>query len=323
MSNYLSAFAEDLENMIEMKTALGYKKSTFIDRAHKFDEFCLKNFPEESVLSEAIVLTWIKEKMGKGSSAAHARAAFVRGLAKYQNAIGKNAYMLSDKFATGHNAFIPYLMTDNELSEFFKVADTVEKKSDILWEPTISTYFRLTYTCGLRPGEGRKLKTENVDFSTGEIQIIDSKWHKSRTVVMSEDMLVLMKKYAFIRKNHRPDSEYFFPSPSGGPYTSGQFGTVFKKIFAISKSDVPKEFLPSIRVYDLRHRFATANISMWLDQKLDISSRLPYLQTYMGHRDIEATGYYIHLLPENLVKSTGIDWETLNRMVPRAELWEK
>ena len=46
MSNYLSAFAEDLENMIEMKTALGYKKSTFIDRAHKFDEFCLKNFPE-------------------------------------------------------------------------------------------------------------------------------------------------------------------------------------------------------------------------------------------------------------------------------------
>ena len=49
MSNYLSAFAEDLENMIEMKTALGYKKSTFIDRAHKFDEFCLKNFPEESV----------------------------------------------------------------------------------------------------------------------------------------------------------------------------------------------------------------------------------------------------------------------------------
>ena len=37
---------------------------------------------------------------------------------------------------------------------------------------------------------------EFIDFSTGEIQIIDSKWHKSRTVVMSEDMLVLMKKYA-------------------------------------------------------------------------------------------------------------------------------
>lgn len=81
-------------------------------------------------------------------------------------------------------------------------------KRDILWRLTISTYFRLTYTCVLRPGEGRNLKLENIDFSTGEIQIIDSKWHKSRTVVMSEDILVLMKKYASIRKNHRPDSEY-------------------------------------------------------------------------------------------------------------------
>ena len=37
----------------------------------------------------------------------------------------------------------------------------------------------------------------------------------------------------------------------------------------------------------------------------------------------EATAYYIHLLPERLVKSAGIDWEAMNRLIPRVELWEK
>ncbi len=32
---------------------------------------------------------------------------------------------------------------------------------------------------------------------------------------------------------------------------------------------------------------------------------------------------YIHLLPENLIKSAGIDWEGMNHLIPRVELWEK
>ena len=41
-----------------------------------------------------------------------------------------------------------------------------------------------------------------------------------------------------------------------------------------------------------RHRFATAVLNRWLDEKKDLGSRLPYLQTYMGHRNLEATAYY-------------------------------
>ncbi len=70
-------------------------------------------------------------------------------------------------------------------------------------------------------------------------------------------------------------------------------------------------------------RYATAVLNRWLDEKKDLGSRLPYLQTYMGHRDLEATAYYIHLLPENLIKSAGIDWEGMNHLIPRVELWEK
>ena len=47
-----------------------------------------------------------------------------------------------------------------------------------------------------------------------------------------------------------------------------------------------------------------------------------YLQMYMGHKDVSHTAYYIHLLPENLIRSKGVDWESLNAVFPGVELWQ-
>ena len=129
---------------------------------------------------------------------------------------------------------------------------------------------------------------------------------------MSEDMLSLARSYAGIRDAAFPGSAYFFPAPDGGPYSAQKIQGKFKWFFARTKPGIPKDLLPAVRVYDLRHRFATAVLNRWLDEKKELSSRLPYLQTYMGHKDWEATAYYIHLLPEKLVKSAGIDWEAMN-----------
>ena len=69
-------------------------------------------------------------------------------------------------------------------------------------------------------------------------------------------------------------------------------------------------------MYDLRHRFASAILNRWIDEKRDLYAMLPYLRAYMGHFDLSATAYYIHLLPESLVKSNGIDWAALESVIP-------
>ena len=38
---------------------------------------------------------------------------------------------------------------------------------------------------------------------------------------------------------------------------------------------------------------------------------LPYLRAYMGHEKFEDTAYYIHILPDRLLKSPGVDWESI------------
>ncbi len=90
-----------------------------------------------------------------------------------------------------------------------------------------------------------------MDLNTGELRIIETKKHKSRNIVMSDEMNSLAKSYAAVRDAAFPESEFFFPSPSGGPYSAGWMQGKFKRFFALSKPDVPKDLLPSVRVYDL------------------------------------------------------------------------
>ena len=320
---FASGFAQDLESMIALKRALGDSENPYLDRATRFDRHRTEVYPGQQELTPAIVLRGLKPEPGKSPQTIHGKAAFVRALGKYQKSIGKAAYILPDRFTAGGTVFIPYLFGDDELAALFHEIDCYQYPRDPFRPLLLRTYFRMTYTCGLRPNEGRNLRRNEVDLNSGEVRIIETKRHKSRTVVMSEDMLSLARSYASIRDAGFLESAYFFPAPDGGPYSAQKIQGKFKWFFARTKSGIPKDLLPAVRVYDLRHRFATAVLNRWLDEKKELSSRLPYLQTYMGHKDWEATAYYIHLLPEKLVKSAGIDWEAMNRLIPRVELWEK
>lgn len=171
------------------------------------------------------------------------------------------------------------------MTALFQAIDSFRPRNakDTFQPILLSTYFRLTYTCGLRPNEGRNLMTKDVDLKSGEIQIMNSKHHKSRIVVMSDDMLSLAQSYAVFLNAAHPYCDFFFPSPKGTPYTAVWMQNKLKKFFAQTQPDISEEFLPAIRVYDPRHRFATAALNRWLDAKQNIQARLPYLQMYMGH----------------------------------------
>ena len=114
-----------------------------------------------------------------------------------------------------------------------------------------------------------------------------------------------------------------FPDRNGNPYSSPWMQNKFKAFFAAANPGVDPDMLPPVRIYDLRHRFASAALSRWLDSGENLFNRLPYLRAYMGHKELSATVYYIHLLPENLVKSAGIEWDSLRRMIPEVELWDE
>ena len=75
--------------------------------------------------------------------------------------------------------------------------------------------------------------------------------------------------------------------------------------------------LARVRVYDLRHRFATTLMMKFLEEGKDLSNILPYMSSYMGHSSFEETAYYIHLLPDRLRTSKAIDWKKMESLIPK------
>jgi integrase len=174
--------------------------------------------------------------------------------------------------------------------------------------------FRLTYTCGLRPNESREILAKNVNLDTGEIVITNTKRDKDRVVVMSDDMLGMCRRYDARRGIFGGGSPYFFPAKDGGAFTSAKIIAAFNRAWAMAVCSLQNPVPPSVRVYDLRHRFASARLNRWLDEGRDLFSMLPYLREYMGHHSLNETAYYIHILPENLTKSSAVDWVKFNAM---------
>lgn len=319
---FVSRFGTDLSDMIRLMVVQGGSESTYMSRASSFDLFCYEQHPACDELTEALALSWVNRNTTSAATI-HYRATFLRGFACYLNRIGKPAFVIPDKYFCSRSFFVPYLFSDKELTDLFAAIDRFQCPGNPFLPIVLSTYFRLTYTCGLRPGEGRNLMRSDVHLDSGEVYIRCSKKNKSRVVVMSDDMLALAKKYAVLLNANDPDGELFFPQKNGRPFSAVQMQKRFQHFFVTAHPHLHAEFVPSVRVYDLRHRFATATLNRWLDEKQDIQARLPYLQTYMGHTALSATAYYIHLLPENLVKSSGVDWAGLSKVYPNEELWRE
>jgi integrase len=313
MNEFKSAFAVQIAEMLEFREAIGYKADTHKAYLLKFDEFCCENYPAATELTERIALAWAEPEQGCGVGANQA----IRAFGDYLAAMNEPAYILPEGYTSQKSSFNAYVFTDRELSALFSEIDCVQPSAA---NPHINiiapVLFRLTYTCGLRPNESRELLREHVNLETGEIFITNTKKQRERMVVMSDDMLEYARNYETIRRSLADDNLFFFPSAQGTPYSANTIDKLIKSCWTRANPDITKKELPSVRVYDLRHRFASACLNRWLDEKRDLMVMLPYLRAYMGHLRMDDTLYYVRLLPEKLVKSGSINWDALDNMLP-------
>ena len=138
---------------------------------------------------------------------------------------------------------------------------------------------------------------------------------------MSNDMLAMSREYNLRRGIIGVGNPSFFPSNCGGPLTNERVYAAFNKAWGMARRTLECPMSSSVSVYSLRHRFASACLNRWLDDGENLMAMLPYLRAYMGHDKLSETAYYIHILPVNLIKSPGIDWDALNAILPEVRKW--
>ena len=322
MSDFTSSFAAQIEEMLSLRVSMGRSPRTHREHLLNFDRFCSLHFPYVTELSQEMALRWMEKRPGENARGQQARASAIRCLSSYLDAMGIPAYILPDRFVGGNSDFTPYIFNDEELTALFSAIDSFPPTSrHPFLHLILPVFFRLVYTCGLRPREGRELLHKNIHFETGEILIAQTKGYKDRMVVMSDDMWELCRAYEQKRHIFAPGNAYFFPDTDGGALPGPWLNKQFQKCWAAANPGRDVGTLPGVRIYDLRHRFASATLNRWLDEKKDLHAMLPRLRAYMGHTELSGTAYYIHLLPENLVKSAGIDWNSFTDILPEVDVW--
>ena len=311
MSAFSSNLGPAMAAFLEYRSALGYSRVHFQQALQNLDKFVVDEYPSAEYLTGEIVSDWVDAQIGNRDQ----KTSCVRLFGEYLNSVGQTAYVLprgrvrtTRKSANNGKSETAYIFTDDEMRRLFAAIESIpDNRNEPMLREMFPVMMRLTYTCGMRPNESRVLKVENINFNTGTILITETKCNKERIVVMSPEMLALAKEYDAKRAVLSHGSDYFFPKWDGGVFETRVVQGYFFESWKRANPNVHRDELPRVRVYDLRHRFATSAIIRWINSGAELGAKLSYLQAFMGHESINETLYYVHFLPEHLVKSSGID----------------
>jgi len=318
MNSFTSAFSTKIQDYLTFRRALGFSND-HEKHLKRFDLFCTEQFPNETILTREIVCGWFNDEIAQGRHCYENKASAIRLFAQY---LGEGAYILPTEYVPKPPQFTPHILTTNELTRLFYEIDMSNNKNDPFLTDTMRVLFRLLYCCGLRPGEGRRIKISDIDFVSGEIFIQKSKRNKDRIVVASTEMNRLLKEYHLRRIAITTDHDTFFIHTSGVPLKEYEINAYMRNCWRAANPNVDRKALPQVRPYDLRHLFASTVLQNWIDDGRDLYAMLPYLRAYMGHERFEDTAYYIHLLPDRLLASPGVDWDHIDSVGLKEDIWQ-
>ena len=301
-------------DMISLKVSLGYDEKTYrSSQVLPFLKHCACKFPDVREITQEMLDSWLLVREFATDNTRKHVIINIRHFTRYLNTIGQKAFVPTEEYNIKVHRYQPYIFTDGELRQLFDSLDSVKPCARSHAEWILPVLFRLELCCGMRPNEPLNLRVEDVDLRTGDIFIRKSKRGKDRHIVISEDMRILCANYDRFAGNR----EWFFQHWNGGKFSTTWARNRFRGAWIRSGLSKSKSFP---RPYDLRHSFATRALMRWIDEKRDVMVLIPFLSAYMGHVSLEETLYYVHLLPERLKASPGIDWDMLNEIYATEEV---
>ena len=313
-----SRFALRIVDFIMQKRALGFLYADGEKFLYRFDQYCAERFPDEDRLTKDICLSWAVMRDTEASSSFRNRIGPIREFAKYLNAIGEQAYIITHNYGKKRVRLTPYIYSEDEIASIWDELDCIEpSESCLVRHLVIPAYMRLLYCCGLRPCEAFKLMASEVDLNSGKIYIRESKGHKDRMVMLADDVREYYRDYNERMAQIVYGRDFFFSTVDNMPYSLDAIRRYFN--YVKEKLRIQKMGSASPRLYDFRHTFATHRLYHWLREGKDLSVMLPYLSAYMGHAKLSATYYYIHLVPGQLEAMSGLDFSRYNELLPEVE----
>jgi integrase len=211
--------------------------------------------------------------------------------------------------------YITHPFTADELRLFFEACNNYEAynfkdRNQLNIKYTLSVFFRLLYSTGMRTIEVRELRRCDVNLDTGVINIVNTKGYERHYVVMHDSMTALMKIYDGAIENLFPGRIYFFTKSTSGFHSRLWVQTRFKALWKQAST-------AHSTAYELRHNYAVENINKLIDRGFASKNDLVYLSKSMGHTSVDITAkYYYSIVPVLADIIQAQTEESFNELIP-------
>lgn len=188
----------------------------------------------------------------------------------------------------------PHIYSPDELRRLLDAASRLPA----IWplRPQVfTTLFGLLASSGLRVSEALALRFG--DVTSDGLVIRTAKFNKSRLVPLHETAASALGRYLELRRRASTVSDYVFVSPKGGRLPSQ---TVSKTFLHLARHAGLRSGpgTPGPRIHDLRHTFAVRALEACPQGGSPVGWRMRALSTYLGHRNLADTCWYLHATPQ-------------------------
>jgi integrase/recombinase XerD len=294
----MSALSRHLEEYLQLRRSLGHDLAEAARLLPRFVAH-LEARETEFVTLKAALAWSLEPEAPAGSTVWGKRMIVVRGFARYLSGIDPRTEVPAAGTIPARRRWRPPFI----YSEADIVALMEEARHSIPQPLRAATYeilIGLLAATGLRVGEALRLDRRDVDFCDGVLAVRESKFGKSRQVPLQTSTLQALQGYAGQREElcPRPSSESFFVSLRGTRVIYESVQPTFRML--CERTGVGEGAPRRPRIHDLRHTFAVRALLGWYREGLDVGARLPWLSTYLGHREPRYTYHYLSAAPELL-----------------------
>jgi integrase/recombinase XerD len=190
----------------------------------------------------------------------------------------------------------PYLYSEAQIQKLLEAARTFPSPQ-APWRPLmLYTMMVLTYCAGLRIGELVRLTLADVHLEDDSIEIRESKFFKSRRLPLTPTVMQVLKDFLGARDRAgapRTAQSGVFWNP--GREKRYSYVTVRDNMANVIRRAglKPLSGIAGPRVHDLRHSFVLHRMRDWYRRGINPQARLPYLASYLGHKNITSTLSYL------------------------------
>lgn len=190
----------------------------------------------------------------------------------------------------------PHIYSPADVRRMLDVARSYPSPRAPLRPLSVYTMLLLAYCAGLRRSEVARLDLGDVDLQGGTITIRETKFYKTRILPLPDTVMAELRAYIDVRchagASQDPRSGLFWHEQRSARYTKQAVAWLLVDV--IRRAGLkPPQGRTGPRLHDLRHSMVVHRILEWYRTGINPQDRLPFLATYLGHRDINSTLVYI------------------------------